>query len=375
MAQSNIAPSAALEVNSTSKGFLPPRMTTLQRDNISSPAQGLVIFNTDTNRLNTYTGSSWVVLLVGVNNSIADTDGDTQLQAEESADEDILRFDTNGTERLRINNSGQVGMGTTTAVATSALLELRSTTQGFLPPRMTSDQRDAITDTATGLLIYNTTTHKINYYTNGEWSDGFRAVLIVQNGLLYDIVKTPTGRYWLDRNLGASRVAQSSTDAQAYGDLYQWGRTTDGHEKRNSSTITSGAVASGNEGSNFVRVTGNWLSTQDDTRWNGAIKGVHDPCPNGFRVPTEAEFEAERLQFSSNNSAGAFASILKLPVAGSRNFSTANIDGAGSYVYYWTSTPNTANPTYINYFFITSTNITSTYTYQAYGMAVRCIKE
>ena len=39
-------PSAMLEVNSASKGFLPPRMTTIQRDAIVSPAIGLTIFNT-----------------------------------------------------------------------------------------------------------------------------------------------------------------------------------------------------------------------------------------------------------------------------------------------------------------------------------------
>ena len=44
----------------TTKGFLPPRMTTTQRDAISSPATGLTIYNTTTNALNVYNGSSWV---------------------------------------------------------------------------------------------------------------------------------------------------------------------------------------------------------------------------------------------------------------------------------------------------------------------------
>jgi len=51
--------SAALEVRSTTKGFLPPRMTTTQRDAIASPAAGLVIYNTTTNVLNFYNGSAW----------------------------------------------------------------------------------------------------------------------------------------------------------------------------------------------------------------------------------------------------------------------------------------------------------------------------
>lgn len=47
--------SAILDINSTNKGFLPPRMTTSERDAISSPASGLIIFNTTTNKLNVFT--------------------------------------------------------------------------------------------------------------------------------------------------------------------------------------------------------------------------------------------------------------------------------------------------------------------------------
>jgi len=49
-----------LEVKSTNKGFLPPRMTTAQRDLISSPATGLTIYNATKNCNETYNGSSWV---------------------------------------------------------------------------------------------------------------------------------------------------------------------------------------------------------------------------------------------------------------------------------------------------------------------------
>ncbi|MDO7854743.1 glycine-rich protein [Hymenobacter sp. CA1UV-4] len=51
--------SAALEVNSTDKGLLPPRLTTAQRDAIASPAAGLSVFNITTNQLNVWTGTRW----------------------------------------------------------------------------------------------------------------------------------------------------------------------------------------------------------------------------------------------------------------------------------------------------------------------------
>lgn len=55
--------SAMLEVKSTNKGFLPPRMTVVQRDAISSPATGLLIYQTDgTTGFWCYNGSNWVQL-------------------------------------------------------------------------------------------------------------------------------------------------------------------------------------------------------------------------------------------------------------------------------------------------------------------------
>ncbi|MEI6898392.1 MAG: hypothetical protein WCL00_00825 [Bacteroidota bacterium] len=53
-------PSAMLDVKSTSKGFVPPRMITSQRDLINSPVAGLTIYNTSKNCNETYNGSSWV---------------------------------------------------------------------------------------------------------------------------------------------------------------------------------------------------------------------------------------------------------------------------------------------------------------------------
>jgi hypothetical protein len=50
-------------------------------------------------------------------NSMADADGDTQIQLEESADEDKIRFDTAGSERMIIDNAGLVGIGTSSPAA------------------------------------------------------------------------------------------------------------------------------------------------------------------------------------------------------------------------------------------------------------------
>jgi hypothetical protein len=51
--------SAVLEVSSTTRGFLPPRMTTTQKNAIATPASGLIVYDTSTNKLACYNGTSW----------------------------------------------------------------------------------------------------------------------------------------------------------------------------------------------------------------------------------------------------------------------------------------------------------------------------
>ena len=76
------------------------------------------------------------------------------------------------TDHLVVKKEGNVAVGTSTLDA-SAKLQVDSTTQGFLPPRMTTTERDAISTPAAGLMIYNTTTNKAQCYNGTIWSDLF----------------------------------------------------------------------------------------------------------------------------------------------------------------------------------------------------------
>lgn len=196
-----------------------------------------------------------------------------------------------------------------------------------------------------------------------------------------NVTNPTTGEIWMDRNLGASQVATSSTDANAYGDLYQWGRAADGHESRTSATTSTNATATsavpndGNAWDGFFITEGSssydWLTPQDDNLWQG-VSGTNNPCPSGYRLPTEAEWEAERTSWSSNNAAGAFASPLKLPVAGYRSRSSGSLGSVGSDGSYWSST---VDGTYSR-----SLNFSSSYAGmssddRAYGTSVRCLKD
>ena len=68
-------------------------------------------------------------------------------------------------------SSGGVYVNTTN-VAASSILQADSTTQGFLPPRMTTTQKNAISSPATGLVVYDSTLNALNFYNGSSWTSG-----------------------------------------------------------------------------------------------------------------------------------------------------------------------------------------------------------
>jgi len=67
-----------------------------------------------------------------------------------------------------LNTTGSFGFGTITPSA-SAVVDLNSTTKGFLPPRMTTTEKNAITTPATGLVVFDNTLAKLCIYTGSAW--------------------------------------------------------------------------------------------------------------------------------------------------------------------------------------------------------------
>ena len=308
--------SAQLDVSSTTKGFLPPRMTSAQKDGISSPVVGLLIYQTDgIAGLYYYTGASWVKLItpsdnttnvtgtvaianggtgsttaagartnlgattvgsnlftlanpstiafprINADNSISTLSGSdfrTAIGAGTSSTNGTLTsvgiiagtsgtdvnisgtpITTTGNMTLNIptasassrgvlsstdwtifnnkqsaltnpitgtgtsgyipkftsgsllgnsilyENSGKIGIGTSTPDA-SALLDVNSTTKGFLPSRMSQLQREAIVSPANGLLVYqNDGKQGMYYFNSGTWyylANSTSSVLQVSSG-------------------------------------------------------------------------------------------------------------------------------------------------------------------------------------------------
>ena len=85
-----------------------------------------------------------------------------------NSEHNLVFQDASSNNVLFLQEGGNVGIGTTSPNAVS-LLDVTSTTKGFLPPRMTTVQRDAISTPPAGLMIYNTTTNKLNFYNGTAW--------------------------------------------------------------------------------------------------------------------------------------------------------------------------------------------------------------
>jgi len=305
-------PSVILELESTNQGVLAPRMTEMQRTDISPLVEGLLVYQTDgSSGFYFYNGNNWVSLSSGI------TEADT------------------------VNwNSKQ----------------------------------DELTGTAPGEMLY---------WDGSSWvtvaSGVSGQVLTFCNGVptwgpctFYEVASA-TGRVWMDRNLGATQVATSRTDTDAYGDLYQWGRGTDGHQIGTSDDTVMLSSSDMPGHGHFIRPSGtpyDWRAPQNDALWQG-VSGINNPCPSGYRLPTSTEWMEEYESWISQDSAGAMASPLRLPLSGLRSLEGSLIS-QGITGSYWSSSNFGGISSGLN---VNSDNAFLTNSLRGVGNAVRCIKE
>jgi uncharacterized protein (TIGR02145 family) len=218
------------------------------------------------------------------------------------------------------------------------------------------------------------------------------------------VISSVTGKKWLDRNLGATRVATSYIDYQAYGDLFQWGRPADGHQLINWTSSTTGTPVNGTTtvlatsdipgDSNFIIISpaalpADWRTDNNRNRWNTIPKG---PCPSGWHVPTSTEWLAEvYINAGPFGTPGGGTSTNGGIKDTSTAYSQLKLTATG-YRYAYGANAGQNNPNGVGNYWLSSDVINDNYTqgediqfgadyvqsgsgYKAVGESVRCIKD
>ena len=150
-------PSSVLEITSTDSGVVFSRMTEAQKNAIASPIIGMVIYQTDnTEGLYQYKSSGWETIDPG------DISGTTNF---------VSKFTSGNVlgDSVIYDNGSSVAIGTT-GIDPSAIFQLSSNSKGFLGPKMSETDRDAIVGPTAGIIIYNIDTNKLNLWDGTKWA-------------------------------------------------------------------------------------------------------------------------------------------------------------------------------------------------------------
>jgi uncharacterized protein (TIGR02145 family) len=269
-----------------------------------------------------------------------------------------------GTVVIAINNTGTFSLDT---LPDGSYKIAHIAFSGVINPSEVDPQNPGSCIAASNLLTVSKITGSDLYPSGSVFCEGKPAAVV-------EVTNPATGRTWMDRNLGASRVATTIYDQEAYGDLYQWGRLSDGHQCRNAPTTVQQSAGDIPGNGNFIVTNVNvldWRATPNDNLWQG-VNGVNNPCPTGFRLPTKNEWVEEIATWTENSAEGALASPLKLTAGRLKSLNSGTIFSIGNFGSYWTSTVEGIGVAGL-YFDLESAGMGGSA--RANGVSVRCIKD
>jgi len=345
--------SAGLHVDFDNRGFAPPRLTAEQRDLIESPAEGLMIFNLTSKCIEFYAYDSWHPYSCGECLVPPAPSAGSHIASHDAIDWSWT--DAPGASGYKWNVSNDYETASDLGNAISLIQTgLVCNTSNFIyvwAYNSCGKSEEVMLSQVTSECPCGS--YSVTFTYNGE--------TVIYGTIPRDYSGLPAPhsaegtKCWLDRNLGATQVAVSGTDHLAYGDLFQWGRNADGHQRINWTGPTAGSAVNGQTTSlsptdtpghgDFITNSTSprdWRTDNNNNRWY-AVPMVNNPCPPGWRIPTRSEWHAEQTVWantSSNNAAAAFAG-LKLPMPGSRQAHTGVIgfsgNGVGATAGYWSN--------------------------------------
>ncbi|MCX6303559.1 MAG: hypothetical protein NT040_01190 [Bacteroidetes bacterium] len=286
----------------------------------------------------------------------------------------IQLFLTGAFAQVGINDDGSVSNA-------KAMLDVKSTTSGFLPPRMTRVQRGAISSPAEGLMVICTDCGVTGgaeltvflgakwYSMNKQpqWSCGMPIIVTHTAGNVAPVDKqvsygTVTGipgepdKCWITRNLGASQQAASVDDTTEAAAGWYWQFNRKQGYMNNGTTLTPSWTITG---------------INEDLSWQAA----NDPCAimlgSGWHVPTYNEWYHVDNSGGWGNWNGPWNSGLKLHAAGVLDYNNGSL-GYHWAGFYWSSAQNgTTGGWYLNFYNAVSNVF---YHLKANGCSIRCLR-
>jgi uncharacterized protein (TIGR02145 family) len=339
-------PSALLDLQSTNRGFLPPRMTSAERSAIANPATGLFVFNTTFNclemNIGTPTQPVWNCLSVAnavtaasaspslcVNTTLTPithiTTGATGIGSATGLPPGVspvwaantITISGTPTAAGTYNYTIPLEGGAGNAEAMGTIIVLEATTVGAASSSPTLSVNTALTPithattgatgigSATGLppgvspvwasntiTISGTPTAAGTYnysipVTGGCGSASATGTITVTAAGAANCgayIAPGVWKAFMCHNLGADQSADPFTASwRLNGDYYQWGRAT---------VAAAGPTGPSSGEANAGSITGWNTTAAANGAWSDATKTANDPCPTGFRVPTLAQWDA-----------------------------------------------------------------------------------
>jgi len=285
----------------------------------------------------------------------------------------------------------------------SAILDVKSTTKGFAPPRMTQYEMLNIAEPAAGLIVFNTTNKCLYYYDNTTWVDlqfcDCGHVVDVE-GNFYRAVKVGD-QCWMAENLKTTKYSDGTsilgvydngaTYLENYGKVYTWAAVMGGSASSNlNPSGVQGVCPDGwhmPSDAEFLelenRICEDFGHTDCNTIFNGTNTGWlgHIESQGGSEARAMKEYNALWNGNSTNVNAGYNNStdpsgFNALP-GGNRHPSSGTYDSVGSTTYFWTTTQNNSNTSnaYFRGLYYNDSKINRLNMQKTYGISVRCIRD
>lgn len=174
--------------------------------------------------------------------------------------------------------SGSLKVGNSDPNTESAILQIDSRTQGFLLPRMTEEERDAIVNPVSGLLIYNEDYLQIeewNEYFN-EWREvgGGAGLTLYRNSLLTNNLQYVQDRVWTQSKFQLSLTSVNNTGPGSWTTNSSFGQSAMNSNTTGSANSAFGSNALANNSIGFNNSAFGNLSLYNNTASQNSAFGV-----------------------------------------------------------------------------------------------------